>query len=84
MENKQETMIFRIDADLKKAFTEMCREMDSTPSQLMRKMIKGAVTNWMKENSQGTLMLFSDPPKKPLATTEKSKTQLKKIARQRK
>lgn len=84
MNDKQETMIFRVDADLKKLFAEMCREMDSTPSQLMRKMIKGAVTSWMKENSQGTLMLYGDPPKTPMAKPEKSKTQLKKIARQRK
>lgn len=56
-ESATTTMIFRIDADLKKAFEMSAKARDLTASQLIRKYIRHEVDQFMQKNAQGALDL---------------------------
>lgn len=59
------TMIFRIDADLKKAFEMSAKARDLTASQLIRKYIRHEVDQFMQKNAQGALDLEDRPTPTP-------------------
>lgn len=59
------TMIFRIDADLKKAFEMSAKARDLTASQLIRKYIRHEVDQFMQKNAQGALDLVDRPTPTP-------------------
>ena len=57
MEENSATIIFRVDADLKKGFELACKRMDTTASQLLRAFVRDMVAQDLQKNSQRTLDL---------------------------
>jgi hypothetical protein len=50
-ENSCDTIVFRLDKDLKKRFLDMCKYQDSTSSQELRKFVK----KYLNEHQQQTM-----------------------------
>lgn len=65
MEENNATIIFRVDADLKKAFELACKRMDKTASQILRAVVRDVVSMDLKKNGQQSLDLA---PKKAAET----------------
>lgn len=63
MAEETTTMVFRIEKDLKTAFERAAKDLDITPSQLIRHHIKRFVEGHMKENAQKDLLKPSEAVK---------------------
>lgn len=77
--SEQATMIFRIDADLKRAFDMAAKDLDRTASQMLRDYVRAVVAEHAKTHAQRTLEL-SPPPiiKKETPEAREQKAKAKK------
>lgn len=73
--SEQTTMIFRIDADLKRAFEEAAKARDRNASQLLRDYVRVVVDEHMRRTAQQSLKLEPTMPKHPPATAKPKKGQ---------
>lgn len=80
MDSKQATMIFRVEEGLKKAFENMARDLDLTASQLMRQMMRGAISQHRSQTAQRTLPLETPAPKEAQAPAPKKPKKGQKLA----
>lgn len=72
------SIIFRIDAELKKAFEEAAKDRDRTASQLLRDYVRHFVDDHHKRNAQKALKLDTRPtllPASPPANRKPKKGQ---------
>lgn len=56
MSDNQTSMIFRIDADLKKAFERVAKDNDQTASQMLRAYVRHVVEKHAATHTQGNLL----------------------------
>lgn len=74
MAEQEAKIIFRIDADLKRAFEAAAADEDQTASQLLRGYVRYKVDKYLQK-SQGDLFKAkpAPPPKEPAKTPQKAK-----------
>ena len=63
MENQTASIVFRLDANLKREFDRIAREIDITPSQLLRAYVRDLVADHNKKHGQKDLFKDGAPPK---------------------
>lgn len=66
-------MNFRVPEELKKGFDLIAESQDLTSSQLIRKLMRAEVENWMKANAQRELITQKKEPRQPKASTKQKK-----------
>lgn len=76
METHSATIIFRLDPDLKRDFERIAAELDSTPSQILRRHVKDIVEDYHRRNAQQGLFpaageAKAKPPRQPPVKKEK-------------
>lgn len=62
MEERTAVITLRIEPSLKAAFERMAKEVDQTPSQMMRGYIRHVVTEYARTHAQSNLDLTPSPP----------------------
>jgi len=67
------SMIFRIDADLKKAFEDAAKERDRNASQLLRDYVRAMVDEHLKRTAQRSLPLEKSTPLLPASQPANTK-----------
>lgn len=83
MENQTASIVFRLDANLKKEFDRIARAIDITPSQLLRAYVRDLVADHNRKNGQKDL-LKDGAPTKPEKQPKLNRAERREIARRHK
>lgn len=67
---REKIITFRVEEELKNAFEMIAEKQDITASQLLRRFMRDFVSEYMKENKQGSLL---DAPKRQANSKAKEK-----------
>lgn len=74
MEDRTALIALRIEPSIKTAFERMAKEIDRTPSQLLRDAIRDMLHQYTRKHAQRDLELTPKPPPQP-ATKKPAKGQ---------
>lgn len=86
MSQDTSVLTLRIDSNLKKAFDQLCKDIDQTPSQMVRAFIRNAVQEHAKATAQPTLPTIEPAPQQtnsPKAPKKGNKLAAASMARAR-
>lgn len=65
MEERTALITLRIEPSTKAAFERMAREIDQTPSQLLRNAVRDMLNQYARQHAQRDLDLAPKPPPQP-------------------